>query len=307
MISAALGGGVLSLSYVFALSGWVIGLILLAIGCIAGIWSNLIIAKIAIKHNLKNLDEVAFKAGGNFLRKFLQIMMIVYVTGACIGYQIFIGQLLSYFFEQVLPVGDENFIESFEFRLLINAPIAGVILLPLSLKRDMSSLAFAGVLSVAALTYTMVVMLVETPFYWKEYRNAPQTIIYAFKFDWNILTSFSLVFFAYTCQMSLLPVYSELVKPNYQRISKIVHRALLVDALFYYCVACTGYFSMFNATSDVVLERPPLSGFDPDYFSLAAALAICIVLFAAFPSNYNPCRNQFFLLCFNEPNFSNKA
>jgi amino acid permease len=199
MISAGLGGGVLSLSFVFALSGWVIGLILLAVGCIAGIWSNLIIAKIAIKHNLKNLDEVAFMAGGNFLRKFLQIMMVVYVTGACIGYQIFIGQLLSYFFKQVLPLGDEDFIDSFEFRLLVNGPIAGLILLPLSLKRDMSSLAFAGVLSVAALTYTLVVMSVETPFYWNEYKNAPQTIIYAVKFDWNILTSCSLVFFAYTC------------------------------------------------------------------------------------------------------------
>ena len=64
---------------------------------------------------------------------------------------------------------------------------------------------------------------------------------------------------------------------------------------------------MFNATSDIVIQRPPLAAYDPDYTSLAAAAAICIVLFAAFPSNYNPCRNQFFLLAFNEPNFTNKA
>ena len=106
---------------------------------------------------------------------------------------------MSYLFEQLLPERDDNFLESFEFRLIVNAPIAAVILLPLSLKRDMSSLAFAGVLSVISLAYTMLVIVVETPFYWKEYRHMPKTELRAFVFDANILTSFSLVVFAYTC------------------------------------------------------------------------------------------------------------
>ena len=56
MISAALGGGVLALPYVFVLSGWATGLILLAVGCFAAGFSNILIAKLAIKHKLKNLD-----------------------------------------------------------------------------------------------------------------------------------------------------------------------------------------------------------------------------------------------------------
>jgi len=52
------------------------------------------IAKLATDHNLKNYDEIAFKAGGNCFRKFLQIIMLIYVFGTCIGYQIFMGQLL---------------------------------------------------------------------------------------------------------------------------------------------------------------------------------------------------------------------
>ena len=44
LVSAALGGGVLSLSYVFVLVGWGTGLILIALGTFAGIWSNLLIA-----------------------------------------------------------------------------------------------------------------------------------------------------------------------------------------------------------------------------------------------------------------------
>ena len=58
-------------------------------------------------------------------------------------------------------------------RALINLPIAILILLPLSLKRDMSSLAFAGVMSIASLTYTLLVLLVETPFYFQEFKAYP--------------------------------------------------------------------------------------------------------------------------------------
>ena len=194
---------------------------------------------------------MAFKAGGNCLRKFLQIMMLIYATGSCIGYQIFIGELVNYILKET--IGDSDFLESFEFRLCVNGPIAAIILLPLSLKKDMSDLAIMGIVSVGALLYTLLVLVIEMPFYWKEYRHAKQTVMHAFKFDMNILTSFSLVFFAYTCQMAILPVYSELVNPNYRRISKVINRALAVDVTFYLIIASAGYFSMFNATSDVVI------------------------------------------------------
>lgn len=77
--------------------------------------------------------------------------------------------------------------------------------------------------------------------------------------------------------------------------------------VFYLLIASAGYFSTFNATSDVVIQRDPLPNYSPDYTTLVAAIGICIVLFAAFPQIYSPCRNQFFLLFYNEPNFSHKA
>lgn len=91
LVSAALGGGVLSLPYVFVLSGWVSGLLLLALGCGASMWSNVLIARMATELKLKNLDEMAFMSGGPCLRKTLQIIIVVYVFGVCIGYQIFLG------------------------------------------------------------------------------------------------------------------------------------------------------------------------------------------------------------------------
>jgi hypothetical protein len=44
LCNAAVGGGVLSLPYMFVLSGWLTGYILLSVSAIAGVWSNLMLA-----------------------------------------------------------------------------------------------------------------------------------------------------------------------------------------------------------------------------------------------------------------------
>lgn len=56
MVSAAIGGGVLSLPYVFCLSGWAVGISLILLGAFAGIWSNSLIAEVAIEKGLVNFD-----------------------------------------------------------------------------------------------------------------------------------------------------------------------------------------------------------------------------------------------------------
>ena len=78
---------------------------------------------------------------------------------------------MAYLLKNVLSERDDDFLESFQFRLIVNVPIAILILLPLSMKRNMSSLAFAGILSVVAMIYTALVLVTEAPFYYKEYRH----------------------------------------------------------------------------------------------------------------------------------------
>jgi len=64
LCSAAIGGGVLSLPYMFVLVGWGMGYILLIVSGFAGIWSNLILAQLSEKHRIPNYDSIALKAGG---------------------------------------------------------------------------------------------------------------------------------------------------------------------------------------------------------------------------------------------------
>ena len=56
LISAAAGGGVLSLPFVFALSGYGVGLFLLVLGAVASVWSMQMIIEVVIAKKLVNFD-----------------------------------------------------------------------------------------------------------------------------------------------------------------------------------------------------------------------------------------------------------
>lgn len=94
-----------------------------------------------------------------------------------------------------------DFVASIEFRAIANPLIAVVVLIPISLLRDLSSLAFASMLSLLALTYTCLLMFVELPWYSREYHEKPYFVQKAFFIDWNFFTGAAMCFFAFTCQM----------------------------------------------------------------------------------------------------------
>ena len=88
LCNAAIGGGVLSLPYMFVLSGYFVGYVLLLVSAVAGVWSNLMLAEVAIRHKKTNYDQVVQAAGGKPLQRLLQVMLLIDLFGACTGYQI---------------------------------------------------------------------------------------------------------------------------------------------------------------------------------------------------------------------------
>lgn len=94
-------------------------------------------------------------------------------------------------------MGDPEFFGSWQYRALQGAPIAALVLLPLSLIKDMSGFRHISVVSIFALLYTGMVLIVELPEYIKT--NYESAHIVAAWFDWNFFTGASITFFAYTC------------------------------------------------------------------------------------------------------------
>lgn len=88
LCAVAIGAGVLSLPYVLAMCGWVLGTILIIIGAVTGYLSMYIIIVRSIENNCKNYSQLSHLAGGRGLTIFLQISILSFMFGACLSYQI---------------------------------------------------------------------------------------------------------------------------------------------------------------------------------------------------------------------------
>ena len=130
-------------------------------------------------------------------------------------------------------------------------------------------------------------MLVELPSYYAHYYQ-PGAIKW-FEFNLDFFNGASITFFSFTCQASIIPIYSELVKPDERRMMKVIGRSLVVDCLFYCAIALAGYFSTFDHTPDCVIARPLLQ--EPDYAIAIASVAVILVVLVSSPANYFPFKN----------------
>ncbi len=153
--------------------------------------------------------------------------------------------------------------------------IGFLLLMPVSLKRDMNAFRYITGISVLAEFYTGIVLIIQLPKY-LEYARANTTLYvedYAL-FNLDFFKGCSIVFFAYTCSAQLFPIYSELISPSARRISTVIKRAHYIDLGFYYLIALPGYFSFFSKTPKMILDRDNLTIDNSTSYILMVAQAL---------------------------------
>jgi len=96
------------------------------------------------------------------------------------------------------------------------------------------------------------------------------------------------------------------VNPVSRRIKKVINRSVLVEFFFYFLIAYAGYFSTFNHTANIILEREPLARQNIDFAIQIAVIAIITVLIESIPVNYIPFRAQVFYIFFKREECSLK-
>ena len=199
LCTSAIGAGVLSLPYVLALNGWVFGILFIVIGAIGADWSNYMLAKRAVELNQPNYSQLCKLAGGPKLAMFLNVCILVYIFGVLISYQIIITQLFKYCINK-FGVSDE-LSDSTEMSVYFIVPMVVFLLYPLCVKRDMSAFRYVSLLSLGALTYTAIVLIIELPTYYNHFKDVKDNAPVAFYIDWNLFTGMAMTFYSYTCQI----------------------------------------------------------------------------------------------------------
>jgi Transmembrane amino acid transporter protein len=216
LVNVALGAGILSLPYVLKMSGFVIGTLLILLGGFTSFGSNVCLMKAHTMTNVNSYAELVRTAMGPMSSKFLEMVTVFHGYGVTVSYFVIMAtdvkQILFTFF-----IDHKTANEFWVWTTIIL--IAYVLLLPLVCRRTINELRYFNFLGVIAALYPAVLVCLLAPFF---IQNEFYPKVYeAAKFNLNIVTSFSVCLFAFTCQIVVIPVKLELKNPTEIRLIKV--------------------------------------------------------------------------------------
>lgn len=126
--------------------------------------------------------------------------------------------------------------------------------IPICLVRNIEILHKISLFGTLALLYSVIVAIIEFPFYFRE--NYSYEKLKLWDFNPNVLQVLCMYFFAFANHNALLNVISELNKPTKEQGTKIVKYSFFAEFYIYLIVLFTGYLSTFDETNEIFIDRP---------------------------------------------------
>ena len=320
--SLALGTGAFSIPIKCTQLGLFWYLIFIVVGATAAYWTLTGLVRSARKVRGEDYSPSVQKIVGKCPAVFLDIVIIVYLFGVFIQYQVIIYSLIGRtYYELFEDKNNYNNFEKYESEVWdlakLKYPIMFITTLlvsPLCLLKDISKMRFASMFGVCALIYCIIVVVIQTPWFYKDYldhykEDDPSThanwfdITKGFTKELNFFTGIATVFFTYSCHPGAMPVYKTLKNNSEERINTVFFRSLCLDIIIYIFVAVCGFMTAPTKPKDLIIFRE--SVFENDFFMTIAKIALAIDLFLSLPANYASYRCSFFVLAFGTDKIDN--
>ena len=307
--------------------GMVNFLIFLCLGGLNAYWCLVMMIKAGKSIKEKNYSKVVKTILGNKLGIFMDCNIALYLFGALISFQVIIYQVLGAVVYDIMEMAGKidksvypNYVkykeEYWTQKLYLKFPIMlgiAALVFPLCLLKDITKMRLASLFGVLALVYSILVVIVESFFYlfkenWDKVREMNWIDIRpAFKLESGVpfFGGMATVFYIYSCHAGAFPVYKNLRNNTTKRIKKVFRRSIILDVTIYVSIAAASFLTSPFEPPELILYRPNLSGFNPDYLILIAKVGIICNLFFSTPANYAGFRLSFFELVWGNTNLTN--
>ena len=324
--SLALGTGAFSIPIRCTQIGLFWYVIFIIIGATAAYWTLTGFIKAARNFKGKEFEDYSLAVKGIVGSQagiFIDVIIVFYVFGVFVQYQVIIYSLIGrtiyeFFADQDKYPKFKDYEEDVWDSAKIKFPIMfGTTLLvtPLCLLKDISKMRFASTFAVCALIYCILVVVIQTPWFFKDYldkydKDDSDThanwfdITKGFTSKLNFFTGIATVFFCYTCHPGAFPVFKTLKNHTEKRINTVFFRSICLDIVIYVLVAICGFMTAPTNPKSLIIYRETI--FDNDIFMTIAKIALGLDLLLSLPANYNSYRCSFFLVFFHTDIIDNK-
>lgn len=278
LTATAIGGGVLSVSYVMRLSGVALGSAMLVAGAALAYESTVILMMLSTETGHKSYGGLFAHCAGPCAAPVLDAMMFIFGAGASVGYFVFLGDFLP----PILGIFDlPDWIANRTFVI----PVSALVVFPLAMQKDLSIMRFISPVSIMALVYVTVVVVVQTPALYSSHAGDPTFgPVRPCILDLHACEAFAICVFAYNSHLNVVPVADALVRPTRVRIQRVGKRVNALQLLFYSLMGVSGYLSFLAATPQDILN-----GYDESspFITVGRGLLSCTML-VAIPMNLQP-------------------
>eukprot|EP00919_Chromeraceae_sp_WS-2016_P039203 GHVR01093557.1.p1 GENE.GHVR01093557.1~~GHVR01093557.1.p1 ORF type:complete len:788 (+),score=212.97 GHVR01093557.1:48-2411(+) len=313
--SATLGAGVLTVPYALRQTGLVLGISMLIILGMISTYSIQLIVHCVNFSDLGTFEELSVAAGGKFMAGIVVFSILIFCFGCAVGYLISVadvcGAVVEAMFLHKKPKLDGNptiethththtelgILNIISLRSLVLTCITLFVLLPLSITEQVAELRFTCFLGVAAIILLVIVVICEAVSV-AELKNilfGTDTHTHTHTHtQWTVLTptstadcisGISLLIFAYTCQINIPSIYTELERRNSRRMMKVTYRSVGVCFSIYALIGIAAVLSLGDDTKDNILKNytnslsdsiPLLFAFVGMMFSLSFSYPMCV-------------------------------
>ena len=301
--SITFGVGCLAFPKAFADVGLLIGIILFTVSAILSYISLKYLLAAGIERNILNYNSLIELASGRKLRIFCDINNIMLCLGVIMVYQFEV-----YDFLRDLLTREFGF-DYGKYKLLIIIPLTLFVQIPLSLVKNMSVIHYTSFLAAISLFYVTFVIIIESPFYYKEYMDRnPDFVLGPFptnEIGWNWLNSAGVFLFGFCNHNGLFQILLDLNRRTEERSNKVIRRSAILEVVLYLSLGFAGFFSFFYDCEPTFITRKNLTTFPNDYFMDLAKWALIICLLCVMAIDYNIMRLSFSTLLFKgeKPSF----
>jgi len=296
LCATTLGAGILAIPHTVNLLGIYVGIATIAFfGVCTGysIYLLLVAGDMANVRSYESLMETAFPKVGKILTT---IFINVLIFGGLTGFLVIIADsydgVMNYFMEGNRPwYTDKN------YGMLI---IAAAIVFPLSLVRNISKLEYSSLAAVVIIGgFTFIVIIIGCKQIIWDRVNWPLVTNVEYSAA-SIFAATPIVSLAYTCQMSIFPIWNELRNPTVNRMNIVQMTATIFSGILYCIMGFFGYIMSAPKTpGNIILFLP-----SDQVFFLIIRIAFGFAIVFHYPVVHFAFRNSLEVTLFSNYKFS---
>ncbi|XP_017573649.1 putative sodium-coupled neutral amino acid transporter 7 [Pygocentrus nattereri] len=257
VVNAALGAGLLNFPAAFNMAGGVTAGVVLQMCMLFFIITGLVIlAYCSQVSNESTYQEVVRAVCGKVLGVVCEIAIAVYTFGTCIAFLIIIGDQLDKLIgamahESEAAVSSHWFADR-RFTITVTSVL---IILPLSIPKEIGFQKYASMLSVIGTWYVTIIIIIK--YIWPDKDFSPGNIPTSPASWTDVFNAMPTICFGFQCHVSSVPVFNSMKKAEIRPWGGVVTLGMIICLFVYTGTGVCGFLSFgSNVSQDVLMSYP---------------------------------------------------